>query len=69
MQVLHTRAKMFNDRLQNVEKLLRTLDQMPVLEPSPNLVARTLDRIEQTERHIQPTPGKRGRNSANRPTA
>lgn len=68
MQVFTHAPEMFHNRLQNVEKLLRVLDEMPTLEPSPNLVARTLDLIEETEQRVQPTPTS-ARPSTQRPTA
>lgn len=37
----------FRSRLQTIERLLTTLDQLPASDPPPDLVARTLRRIEE----------------------
>lgn len=40
-------------RVQSVERILTVLAQMPAIEPPADLVARTLQRIEQTGSPIQ----------------
>ena len=62
-------AEMFHQRLHHVEQLLKLLDQMPVSEPPPNMVARTLDFIEQaTNVAARPTSASQP-GASHRPTA
>lgn len=45
------------ERLSSVEQILSALEQMPAPEPSPDLVVRTLNRVNRTSAMpIQPTP-------------
>jgi hypothetical protein len=37
----------FSNRLESVERVLRLLEEMPSAEPSPDLVERTLRRIDE----------------------
>ncbi len=47
--------EMFNIRFVKAEKVLRLLDELPVVDPPPNLIARTFDRIDEaTEPHHAP---------------
>jgi hypothetical protein len=46
----HT-PEMFNNRFAKVEKVLKLLDEMPVMDPPANLIALTFDRIDQASQH------------------
>ncbi|HWB54888.1 MAG TPA: hypothetical protein VG722_11870 [Tepidisphaeraceae bacterium] len=52
----HHAPQEFTDRLQRVEQLLEVLNEMPALEPPADMVARTLDRIEESEAHGRSVP-------------
>jgi len=57
----------FESRLDAVEKVLSLLENLPTPEPSANLVARTMDRIEQAE--LEPRAGRAPRRTTSRSTA
>jgi hypothetical protein len=51
----HTSQK-FGHRLEQVEKLLKVLEEMPAMEPPMNMVGRTLSRIEEAEERARSVP-------------
>ncbi len=60
----------FEERLDNVEKILSVLDAMPAPEPSDDLVSRTMARIKasQLEPNVGQTPLPKSSRSSARPT-
>ena len=46
-----SQSDMLNNRFIKVEKLLKVLDQMPAMDPPANLVARTMNFIDQAVQH------------------
>lgn len=63
----HT-PEMFNNRFVKAEKVLKLLDEMPVIDPPANLIARTFDRIDEASQPHQVAPSANA-NVEQRPTA
>jgi hypothetical protein len=53
----HHAPEQFEQRLQQVEKLLEVLNDMPSMEPPTNIVTQTLSRIEEVEGQARTVPG------------
>jgi hypothetical protein len=51
-QIFSQTPEMFNKRFIQVEKLLSILDEMPVMDPPANLIARTFERIHEASQQI-----------------
>jgi hypothetical protein len=50
-----SQTEMLDNRFGQVEKVLKLLDQMPVVDPPANLVARTMSFIDQSVQSHHPT--------------